>query len=202
MPIIVLEKRPQEPRSTLNVDKVIVNASSVADARAICQSDPVGIGNAGTWEMATDTTVADIDPTVEFTGWRLHLTLQGVPTILDQIIESPADPATINDLLTATVDWLNNSHPLITGAMVTANTLTVAGAGDNLGAATLLARVYPPANRSTITGKASNAPVEVPGFITSIGHQGVVTDPLTVTFNFANQVPTIVTRAESKDNML
>ena len=172
---------------TKKADVFVVSANSTADAKAMAKSRYSGVAEEA-WDGATVTDIANVTGATDnaLTGFRFGILVNDTAgaAVADVSYTATNSVDTI-DLVAAELVTLLNATASIANASYnsTSQALTVAtgAGGDDLGDHTVIATVYPPV-LTDASGVQENRNVNIPGFVASQVHEGVATDPLTVTY--------------------
>ena len=168
-------------------DFFVVSAASSTDAKAMCKSRYSGVADEA-WDSATVTTIADVTGATDnaLTGFRFEIDIHDTAGALAESVAYTATNTNDTiDLVAAQLVTALNATASIANAAYNSGTqaLTVAtgSGGDDLGDHTVTLRVMPPV-LTDASGVQENRDTNIAGFMASQVHEGVSTDPLTITF--------------------
>ena len=172
---------------TKKADAIAVSANSSTDAKAMCKSRYSGVADEA-WDSATVTDIANVTGATDnaLTGFRFEIDIHDTAGALVESVAYTATNANDTiDLVAAQLVTLLNDTDSIANASYNSGTqvLTVAtgAGGDDLGDHTVTVNVFPPVITDA-SGVQENRDINIPGFVASQVHEGVATDPLSVTF--------------------
>jgi hypothetical protein len=172
------------------VDSLVVWAEGTTDAKLIAKAQQIGTAASdAAWDAATVTALA---ATADFEGWRLRVTVTGLPTAdIDlTVVGTSSDDM---DAVAALMVTALNATADIAGAAYSSGTLTISETTDGNGDDTVTVEIFAPLSNSDFPDPSFS----FTNLIGTITHEGSSGAALSVVLDNTAPVPTLIARLKS-----